>query len=71
MLAADHKGSKILIDEEQPIDQQILTLWHETLHLLGLDDEERIEALAARLAAACPEILATIKEIACHSPKSS
>lgn len=54
-------GICILIDSEQPERQQVVALWHETLHMLGLEDEEQVEAMAKRLAEACPEILQAVK----------
>ena len=53
----------ILIDSEQPEAEQLVALWHETLHLLGLTDEDQVEAMAQRLAKACPEILAAVKAV--------
>lgn len=54
----------ILLDSEQSEAEQVVTLWHEVLHALLLGagipfphDEERIEAVAQKLAQACPEIL--------------
>lgn len=51
------------ISSEQSLELQAVALWHETLHLLlfaaGIPaphDEDQIEALARRLAAACPEV---------------
>lgn len=54
----------ILIDSEQPELEQIIAVWHEALHLLGLTHEDDVEALAQRLAAAFPEILPMVKKIA-------
>lgn len=51
----------VLIDSEQSEAEQVATLWHETLHLLGLRDEDQVEAMAQRLAQACPEILELVK----------
>jgi hypothetical protein len=51
----------ILIDSDQSVAEQTIALWHETLHLLGLTDEDQVEALARRLAAAFPEILDVVK----------
>lgn len=56
-------GIVILIDSEQPEPEQLVALWHETLHLLGLKDEHQVEALALKLAAACPEILPLVKAL--------
>jgi len=53
----------ILVDTDQPESEQLVTVWHEALHLLGLTNEAQVEALAQRLAAACPEILPTLKAI--------
>ena len=54
----------ILIDSEQSEAEQCIAVWHETLHLLGLRDEDQIEAMAQRLTQACPEILPAVKAIA-------
>jgi hypothetical protein len=63
MLAyTDSRGEAIIIDSEQEPAEQIIALWHETLHLLGLKNEDQVEAMAQRLANACPEILAAVKE---------
>lgn len=51
----------ILVDNEQSEAQQTVTLYHEALHLLGLTDEDQVEAMAKKLADACPEILAAVK----------
>jgi hypothetical protein len=50
-----------MIDTEQPELEQLIALYHETLHLLGLKDEDQVEAFAQRLAIACPEVLAAVK----------
>jgi hypothetical protein len=54
----------LFIDNELDHHEQVVTLWHETLHLLlfaaGIPephDEAEIDAIAYRLAQACPEIL--------------
>ncbi len=54
----------IMINDEQPRDQQVVALWHETVHLLlmaaGIEaphDEAWVEETARKLAKACPEIL--------------
>jgi hypothetical protein len=52
----------ILIDSEQDEREQTVTLYHEALHLLGLVDEEQVEAMAQRLAKACPELLAAVRK---------
>jgi hypothetical protein len=61
----------IIIDSEQSEVEQCIALWHETLHLLGLKDEDQVEALAKRLADACPEILSHIRatDNCSHAPK--
>lgn len=56
-LAVDADGPLILIDSEQPEHEQVVALWHETLHLLGLTDEKQVEAFALELAKSCPTIL--------------
>lgn len=55
-------GIVILIDSEQPPEQQLKAVWHEVLHLVltALDkvhDENWIETAALRLATACPDLL--------------
>lgn len=58
MLATDARGPRILINsEEEPPHEQVVTLFHEVLHLLGLTDEFLAEEYAMRLAAAAPDIL--------------
>lgn len=58
MLATDERGPVLLINsEEADPKEQVTTLWHETLHLLGLTDEFLVEEYALRLADACPDIL--------------
>lgn len=59
MLSADlERGSwLILVDSEQSEPEQTVSLFHEMLHLIGLLDEKKVEAMAQKLAAACPEIL--------------
>lgn len=47
----------ILIDSEQSPDQQNLSLWHEILHLLGMEDEALVEEIAGRLHRASPDAL--------------
>lgn len=54
----------VIIDSEQPEAEQVIALWHETLHLLGLKDETLVEAFAQRLAQACPDILPAVKQVA-------
>ena len=61
-LATDDNGILLLIDSEQPDAEKIVTIWHETLHLLGLTDEEQVESMANKLAAACPEILQAFRQ---------
>lgn len=53
----------ILIDTEQTNFEQVRSIWHETLHLLGIADEEAVEGMARKLAAACPEVLPILKDI--------
>lgn len=63
MLAKGDGGDTyILVDDEQPESEQVIALWHETLHLLGLKDEAQVEAFAQLLARACPGILPAVKE---------
>jgi hypothetical protein len=57
MLASSTRGPVILIDSEQPELQQVVALWHEVLHLLGVTDEATAESIAARLAGADPGVL--------------
>ena len=63
MLATTDDGKvAILIDSEQPAAAQTTALFHEVLHLLsvaggGSQDETAIDAMAERLALACPEVL--------------
>jgi hypothetical protein len=47
----------ILLDSEQPREQQAVAFWHEIAHLVGISDEAGAEAIGRRLAAAVPEIL--------------
>lgn len=62
MLAKGDGGDMyILVDDEQSESEQVIALWHETLHLLGLLDETQVEAMAQRLAVACPEIVQLLK----------
>ena len=56
-IATDAKGILLMIDSEQSDEEKAITLWHETLHLLGLTDEDHIEILAKQLAGAAPKIL--------------
>jgi hypothetical protein len=56
-LATDEHGPVILIDSEQEEYEQVVTLWHEVLHLLGMTDEGAVERIAARLAHACDTVL--------------
>lgn len=62
-LATDPKGLLILVDSEQPEHEQVASLWHETLHALGLTDEVQVEAIARDLAEACPTILRALAPI--------
>jgi hypothetical protein len=56
----------ILIAENQTPEEQVITFWHEMLHLaLGLPgphDETWVETNAKALAAACPDILVEIQK---------
>jgi hypothetical protein len=70
MVATEPSGAWwLLLDAEQEARQKAISLWHETVHLLmfaaGLPapqhDEQQIEAIAVRLAAACPDILQILK----------
>jgi hypothetical protein len=52
------------IADDMAHEEQVFTLWHETVHLLmfaaGIPaphDEKQIDEIAARLTLACPEIL--------------
>lgn len=62
MLAGSKEGIEILIDDEQSEEEQARAIWHETVHLLLMGagrehhDEKKVEEIAQRLAAACPEI---------------
>jgi len=56
-LATDEHGPVILIDSEQGEYEQVVTLWHEVLHLLGMTDEGAVERIAARLAHVCDTVL--------------
>lgn len=67
-LADTPYGQVILVDDEQQAAEQLVALWHETIHLLlratGQEqqhDEAGVEAMAQRLATACPEILVLLK----------
>lgn len=64
MVATSDAGVLVLIDSEQPDAEQLVALWHEALHLLGLRDEDQVEAFAQRLAQACPEILPAVRAAA-------
>ena len=57
MLATDENGPVILIDSEQSEYEQVVALWHEVLHLIGMTDEGATERIAARLAGACDTVL--------------
>jgi Zn-dependent peptidase ImmA (M78 family) len=57
MLAKDDHGPVILINSEDDPKEQVRSLWHETLHLLGLTDEFLVEEYAMALADAVPGIL--------------
>lgn len=67
-MVATEKNSQrvfIMIDSEQDERNRLVTLWHETVHLLmfasGIPavehNEELIESIAQKLANCCPEIL--------------
>jgi hypothetical protein len=47
----------ILIDSESSPIEQAVTIFHELFHLAGITDENLVEAMAQRCAAACPEIV--------------
>jgi hypothetical protein len=51
----------ILVDDEQSEQQQSSALIHELLHLVGLTDESQVEALAQRMADACPELASIVR----------
>ena len=61
MLASDGlelvKRPVIIIDSELPEEERVVSLWHETLHLLGMTNEVEVEAIARELAKAYPTIL--------------
>jgi hypothetical protein len=58
MLAYDERGPLILINsEENDPMEQVRTLWHEVLHLIGMTDEFLCDEYAMRLADAAPDIL--------------
>jgi hypothetical protein len=61
MLATDEHGVVMLIDSGQPESEQAVALWHEVLHMLGLFNENQVEAMAQRLGAVCPEIVAMVR----------
>lgn len=57
-LATDAGGPLILINsEEEPPHEQVVTLFHEVLHLLGMTDEFLCDEYAMKLADAAPDIL--------------
>lgn len=58
---SDAGHTYILIDSEQPEAEQLVALWHEALHLLGLTDEDLVEIMARHLAECCPEVLEAVK----------
>lgn len=62
ILATNVDGPMILIDSEQDEHQQVVALWHETLHLLGLTDEFLVDEYAMRLAETYPDILKHLKD---------
>lgn len=57
MLGVQDQWPIILINNEQPREEQAAAIYHEALHLLGLVDEDGVERMAVKLAAACPEIV--------------
>jgi Zn-dependent peptidase ImmA (M78 family) len=57
MLATDGQGPVILINSEQEEREQVIALWHETLHLLGLPEGDLVETAARQLADAFPSVL--------------
>lgn len=61
ILAKDAIGPLVLIDNEQSEAEQIVSIWHELMHVIGVTDERQAEALAQRLAPVCPEILEIVK----------
>lgn len=69
MLAEVGSDTVLLIDTEQPVKEQSVAIWHETIHLLleiaGIPDfhhdEKKIEAMALKLADACPNIANELK----------
>jgi hypothetical protein len=63
MLSSDAAGPVVLIDSEQPEGEQVVSLWHEIMHLLGLTDEKEVEAIAYNLAEADPHILRKLAKV--------
>lgn len=68
LLDKETDGVLILIDSEQSEEQQTITLWHEIIHHLEIaagksSGEEAVEALAVKLAKACPEVLQLCKPV--------
>lgn len=52
----------MFVDTEQPELEQLRSLCHETMHLLGVQDDAAAEILARRMAAALgPEFLLLVK----------
>lgn len=69
VFATDAEGPILFIDCDQSEREQAVSVWHETLHLLLCasgyakheHDEEQIDAIAERLADACPEIVGLLR----------
>ncbi len=61
MLADTAAGPQILIDSEQPLAEQNIAIWHELLHLIGLEDEAYVEACAQRLAETVPDLVTRVR----------
>lgn len=64
MLCTGPKGITVLMADNLTRTEAAHTVWHEMVHLLlragggkTQHDEEHVEAIAERLAAACPEVL--------------
>jgi hypothetical protein len=66
------------IADDMAHEEQVVTLWHETVHLLMLaagipapHDEKLIDAIAERLAQACPEILQVCRLVPVTEPRGA